>query len=100
MNNNGLSAEPWRRPTFTSKLFVGPCRVLLDVVHALYHLNVFFSNIFHYLCPPYDISWHSVICFFEIYKVHNCVDIVFFPNAFHEDDKYLTGYLNIMIICI
>ena len=24
MNNNGLSAEPWRRPTFTSKLTVDP----------------------------------------------------------------------------
>ena len=36
MDNNGLSAEPWCRPTFTSKLFVDPISVLTDVVHPSY----------------------------------------------------------------
>ena len=36
MNNNGLSAEPWCRPTFTSKLSVDPISVLTDVVHPPY----------------------------------------------------------------
>ena len=36
MNNNGLSAEPWCRPTFTSKLSVDPISVLTDVVHPSY----------------------------------------------------------------
>ena len=35
MNNNGLSAEPWCRPTFTSKLSVDPISVLTDVVHHM-----------------------------------------------------------------
>ena len=36
MNNNGLSAEPWCTPTFTSKLSVDPISVLTDVVHPSY----------------------------------------------------------------
>ena len=36
MNNNGLSAEPWCRPTFTSKHSVDPISVLTDVVHPSY----------------------------------------------------------------
>ena len=36
MNNNGLSAEPWCRPTSTSNLTVDPISVLSDVVHPSY----------------------------------------------------------------
>ena len=34
MNNNGLSAEPWCRPTFTSKLSVDPINTeMMIIIH-------------------------------------------------------------------
>ena len=86
MNSNGLSdldvdqLSPQSSPLILLAFFtdvVGPT----SIVHIQYHFNVFFSNIFLPYCPPYNISWFSIIRFFEIYKDHN-VDFVFFPNAF------------------
>ena len=74
MDNNVLSAEPWWRPTFISNLSVDPNSVLTDVVHpsCMYCITLMYSSptFFFLSAHYYNIFWHSIICFFEIYKDH------------------------------